>query len=215
MAIKGILYDNDGTLVDTYDLILNSMRHCTRTVLGKVIPDEELMAKVGQPLVEQMKDFSDDPDVQAELLRVYRALNESEHDKTVRAFDGAERALARLRDAGLAQGVVTSKMHALAWHGLEITGLAPYLGCCIGANDCEWFKPDPRPVTAGVDALGLDPAQCLYVGDSPFDIHAGNGAGCTTVAVLWGMFPRDELAAENPDHYVGTFDELVDLVLGL
>lgn len=212
MAIRGVLFDNDGTLVDTYALILSSMRHATREVLGRIIPDDVLMAKVGQPLAVQMQDFTDDPAVQDELLVVYRAHNKVEHDRTVRAFPGAEQALARLSEASIKLGVVTSKMHALAWRGLELTGLAPYLDCCIGADDCPIFKPEPQPVIAGAEALGLDPAECLYVGDSPFDLQAGRRAGCATVAVLWGMFPEDVLTLERPDHTVENFDELVDLV---
>ncbi|MBO4352390.1 MAG: HAD hydrolase-like protein, partial [Eggerthellaceae bacterium] len=135
-CFKGILFDNDGTLVDTRDLILESMRHCTRTVLGREISDDVLMRKVGQPLAIQMRDFTDDEELQVELLRVYREYNHAVHDDAIAAFPGAQEALVRLSAAGVRMGVVTSKMHWLAWRGLEITGLAPYLDCCIGADDC-------------------------------------------------------------------------------
>ena len=107
-------------------------------------------------------------------------------------------------------GVVTSKMHWLAWRGLEITGLAPYLDCCIGADDCERYKPEPEPVVRGCEALGLDPAECLYVGDSPYDIHAGNAAGCRTAAVSWGVFSLDEMRAEGPTYEFDSFEQLAD-----
>ena len=210
--MKGILFDNDGTLVDTGDLILASMRHCTRTVLGRTIPDEELLRKVGQPLAVQMVDFTPDESEQVELLRVYREHNHAIHDETVRAFPGAREALAQLSSRGVKLGVVTSKMHALAWRGLEITGLAPFLGCCVGADDCERFKPDGEPVVRGAEMLGLAPRECLYVGDSPYDIQAGHAAGCRTAAVTWGMFSVESLAAEQPDYTCATFDELLELV---
>lgn len=209
--LKGILFDNDGTLVDTHDLILSSMRHCTRTVLGREIPDDVLMRKVGQPLAVQMCDFSDDPATQEELLRVYREHNHAHHDAVVAAFPGAREALASLDEAGVKMGVVTSKLHALAWRGLEITGLAPYLSCCIGADDCESYKPDPGPVLRGCEELELDPAECLYVGDSPYDIHAGNAAGCTTVAVSWGVFTFEDMRAEQPAYEISSFEELLQL----
>ena len=88
-AFKGILFDNDGTLVDTHDLILSSMRHCTRTVLGCEMPEEVLMHKVGQPLAVQMRDFTDDEALQVELLRAYREHNHAVHDSVVAAFSGA------------------------------------------------------------------------------------------------------------------------------
>ena len=207
--VKGILFDNDGTLVDTYDIILASMRHSTQTVLGKVIPDETLLHKVGQPLAVQMRDFTDDPDLQTEILRVYREHNHAIHDDAVKAFPDVAEGLARLSEAGYALGVVTSKMHALAWRGLEITGLAPYLSCCIGADDCERFKPEAEPVLRGAEALGLEPGECLYVGDAPFDIQAGKAAGTYTGAALWGMFSAEALRAEEPDFEYENFSALV------
>ena len=207
---KGILFDNDGTLVDTHDLILSSMRHCTRTVLGVELPEEVLLHKVGQPLAVQMCDFTDDEELQVELLRVYREHNHSIHDDVVAAFPGAKEALARLSGAGVRMGVVTSKVHALAWRGLEITGLAPYLDCCIGADDCVHYKPEPEPVVRGCEAIGLEPAECLYVGDSPYDIHAGNAAGCKTAAVSWGVFSLDEMRAENPTYEFNSFEQFAD-----
>lgn len=206
--VKGILFDNDGTLVDTHDIILASMRHSTRTVLGRVIPDEDLMRKVGQPLAVQMRDFSDDPACQQEILRVYREHNHAIHDQAVRAYAGVREGLEELQACGFALGVVTSKMHALAWRGLEITGLAPYLACCIGADDCTRFKPEAEPVLNGLQALGLEPNECLYVGDAPFDIQAGKAAGTLTAAALWGMFPAETLRAESPDFEYRAFADL-------
>lgn len=211
--LKGILFDNDGTLVDTYDIILASMRHSTRTVLGAVIPDDVLLHKVGQPLAVQMKDFTDDPSLQQEILRVYREHNHAIHDDAVKAFPGVAEGLRALKETGFALGVVTSKMHALAWRGLEVTGLAGYLDCCIGADDCARYKPEAEPVVRGAEALGLELSECLYVGDAPFDIQAGKAAGALTAAALWGMFPAEVLRAESPDFEFATFDDLVAQLL--
>ena len=210
--MKGILFDNDGTLVDTHDIILASMRYSTQAVLGKVIPDEALMRKVGQPLAVQMCDFTPDEQLQGEILRVYREHNATIHDDNIAAFDGTSQALERLARDGWLMGVVTSKLRVTAWRGLEITGLTDHLSCCIGAEDCVHFKPEGEPVIRGAQALGLDPAECWYVGDSPYDIQAGKAAGCKTAAVTWGVFAVDELRAEDPDVMCSTFDELVDAV---
>ena len=209
----GILFDNDGTLVDTHDLILSSFRYSTSTVLGKTIPDEVLMRKVGQPLATQMWDFTDELEVRDELLRVYRKHNEAVHDEMISVFPGVAEGLSRLAEAGVKMGVVTSKMHRLAWHGLEHCGLSRYFACCIGADDCEQHKPAPGPIEAGARALGLAPGTCLYVGDSPFDIQAGRAAGCATAAVLWGMFPSEDLLAENPTATFEDFALLTDWAL--
>ncbi len=213
-AFRGVLFDNDGTLIDTHDLILDSMRHATREVLGCQLPDEVLMAKVGQPLAVQVRDFTDDAAAQEEWLAVYREYNHRCHDERVRAFPGVRECLEELAGAGMKLGVVTSKLHALAWHGLEICGLAPYLSCCIGSDDCDRFKPDPKPVTYGLQTLGLAAAECPYAGDSPFDMQAGGGAGCPTVAVTWGMFPRAVLEAEHPAWVCDDPAALASWVLG-
>ena len=213
--MKALLFDNDGTLVDTQGIILASMQHATHAVLGRVIPDDVLMSKVGQPLAVQMRDFASSDEQRDELLRVYRAHNALIHDDGVSAFPGACDVLERLADQGWSMGVVTSKLHDLAWRGLEITGLAPYLSCCIGADDCKRFKPEAEPVLRGAEALGVSPEECLYVGDSPFDLQAGRAAGCVTVAVTWGVFSEEVLRAERPDYLCDTFREFEQTVAPL
>ena len=122
--IQGVLFDLDGTLLDTHDLLLETFRYATRKVLGERIPDGRLMAKVGQPLVTQMWDFTDDEAVHDELVEVYREYNAAIHDDMVRLFPGTREALAALHEAGFPLGVVTSKRHEVALHGLGCFGLA-------------------------------------------------------------------------------------------
>lgn len=213
--IQSVLFDLDGTLIDTHDLILSSFRYATREVLGRVIPDEVLMQKVGQPLVVQMWDFADDDATHERLVRTYRAHNEAIHDREVRAFPQVEDVLRRLSEEGFSMGVVTSKRHALAARALDILGLAPYLRFVVGSDDCPAHKPDPDPVEMGCDMLGVRPDVCMYVGDSPFDMQAGNAAGCVTAAAIWGMFPERELAAERPDFTIASIEELPALLARL
>lgn len=211
--VKAVLFDLDGTLLDTYELILDSMRYTIETELGLDCSDEQLMAKVGQPLAIQFTDFTDDPALIDELLRVYRAYNEKRHDAVVRAFEGIPEALAALKDAGCTLGVVTSKRHELAQRGLDITGLAPFMSFLVGPDDWPEFKPAPGGVLYGCRLAGCDPHECVYVGDSPFDIQAGNGAGCFTVAALWGMFPEETLREQQPDAVCAQPGELASLLI--
>ena len=216
MGVRGILYDNDGTLVDTHDLILASMRHATGVVLGAEFSEEELLAGVGTPLAAQMLAFAQgDAEVCDELLRVYRTHNHALHDEAVRLFPGVREGLRDLHGAGLRMGVVTAKLHPLAQRGLEIVGAWDYLDCLVGPDDCAKAKPDPEPIVMAAGLLGCAPQECIYLGDSPFDMQAGIAAGCVTVAALWGMFPEDVLAAYQPAYACDTFAGFAQLALGL
>ncbi len=197
--IKGILFDNDGTLVDTENLILSSFRHTLQTAFGEVPPDEVLLKKVGQPLSVQMADFATDDVPAEELCRIYREHNHRIHDGMIRLFPGVYEMLDVLKSRGYKMGVVTSKTRELASHGLNVLGVLPFFEFVVGGYDLPKHKPDPEPVIYGAELLGLAPEECAYVGDSPFDMQAGNGAGCLTIAALWGMFPASTLRSEHPD----------------
>ena len=207
-----VLFDLDGTLIDTYQIILASFRHTVKTFLGRDFPDEVLMQKVGQPLTVQMWDFTDDQELHDEMLRVYREHNEATHDALVKAFPGIPELLCAINQKHIPCAVVTSKMHALAQRGLHFSGIESYIDFIISPDDCPIFKPNPEPVLLGCARLGVQPKDCLYVGDSPFDIQAGNAAGCKTVAVSWGMFSEDALRAENPDVVCARPEELLDVI---
>lgn len=197
--VRGVLFDLDGTLLDTQELLLASFRHTMREVLGEDVPDARLMAKVGQPLNTQMWDFTDDASAHEELCRAYRTYNAEVHDQLIRLFPHVRETLSLLREVGLPLGVVTSKRHDVALRGLSCFELEGFFRFVIGSDDWPEHKPHPGPVAHGCEVLGLRPGECVYVGDSPFDMQAGNGAGCSTVAALWGMFPEAVLRAEHPD----------------
>lgn len=213
--VKGVLFDLDGTLLDTEQLLLASFRYTVDKVLGRHIPDEVLMAKVGQPLNTQMWDFTDDDAVHEQLCRTYREYNALVHDELIRIFPGTVETLVALHQAGYALGVVTSKRHEPAAKGLAFFELQDSFSFLVGSDDWPLHKPDPGPVAHGCDLLGLSPGECLYVGDSPFDMQSGNGAGCITVAATWGMFPEAVLRAEQPAFVCADIRELPELLKGL
>lgn len=203
--IKAVLFDLDGTLIDTYNIILSSMRHTVGHFTGVEHPDKFLMKGVGTPLWTQMLEFAGGPgnEQQAdEMTAYYRAHNDAIHDQQAREFPGVAEMLNQLEKAGYRMAVVTGKRHSLAVRGLKIFGLDGKMEFVLGSDDCVQHKPQPGPVLDGCAKLGLDPSECVYVGDSPFDIAAGNAAGCLTVAVTWGMFGLDELLAQNPDKII-------------
>jgi len=186
--VKVVLFDLDGTLVDTIALILASFRHATREVLGEALPDDVLLHNVGVPLRVQMEEFA--PGHSEELLTVYRAYNARVHDEMIAEYAGTEQALAELRARGLTLGVVTSKSSAPARRSLGVFGLEQYFDILLSSDDTEIHKPDPFPLLEAARRLDIDPAHCVYVGDSPHDMTAALAAGMLAVAALWGPFPE-------------------------
>jgi pyrophosphatase PpaX len=203
-----VLFDLDGTVVDSGAIILASMRHATREVLGRDYSDAELMKTVGGPGLEaQMEALS--PDHITELVDVYRAHNIPLHDE-LEACLGMEEVLTRLRDGGCRLGVVTAKRRDTAQLAFDRTGLGHLFEAVVGGDETERHKPDPEPLLLGAERLGADPATSAYVGDSPFDMRAAKAAGMFSVAVTWGrIHDRSLLEAEEPDAIVDTAEELL------
>jgi pyrophosphatase PpaX len=213
MVLKAALFDFDGTLVDTTELIYQSMRHATGEVLGKDLPREILLANVGQPLPRQMEII--DAERAEALLESYRLHNEEHHDALIQEFPGVEDSLARLRSAGVKVAVVTSKRRFSVEMALKsFPGLGEVVDRFVTMEDTTEHKPDPEPLLKGLEFLGgVPPEEAAYVGDSPFDVAAARAAGITSVAVSWGAFSEDTLRSAEPDHLVEDIDSAVDALL--
>ena len=204
-----VLFDLDGTVVDSAAIILASMRHATREVLGREYGDEELMHSVGGPgLDAQMAAFA--PDRVDELVRVYRSHNEPLHDELV-ACRGMDDALVRLVADGHRLGIVTAKRRATAELAFERVPVGHLFETIVGGDDTERQKPDPEPLLLAAERMGADPAETAYVGDSPFDIRAAKAAGMHAIGVTWGrIHDRARLEAEEPDALVDSPEELLE-----
>ena len=203
-----VLFDLDGTVVDSGSIILASMRHATREVLGQEYADEELMQAVGGPGLEaQLAVFA--PDDVEELVRVYRAHNEPLHDR-LEAFAGMEEVLVRLRAEGRRLGVVTAKRRSTVDLAFARVPLAHLFETIVGGDETERHKPDPEPLLLAAERMGADPAQTAYVGDSPFDMLAAKAAGMYAIAVTWGrIHDRAKLEQVEPDAIIDTPAELL------
>ena len=211
------LFDLDGTVLDTYAPILESMRYATKTVFGEALPDSKLVSMVGQPLVTQMQAFAAErgcgSEVADELTRVYRKYNERDLDEKSFPFPGVPEAIASLKNAGFTVGVVTSKRAVLATKSLKAHGLFDAFACVNGAEDSTAHKPDPDPLLTAAKKLGVSPDRCVYVGDSPYDLQAAHAANMPCVGVAWGkFFGRDILLEQMPSVLIASPEELVGAV---
>ena len=205
-ALEAVLFDLDGTLIDSVGLILASFRYATETVLGEALPDDVMMRDVGLPLARQMRDFS--ADHAEELLRVYREHNARWHDELVRAYPETAETLVWLAARGLRLGVVTSKHQAMARRGLDVFDLARFFDVVVGADDVTQHKPDPHPLLVAAETLGVPIERCAYVGDSPHDMAAARAAGCVAIAATWGIGTREALVAAGAELMLGSMVEV-------
>lgn len=207
-----LLFDLDGTLLDTIELILTSARLTFAGRPGPVPSDAQWLAGVGTPLQTQLREFAlDEADVEA-LTQRYRAFQVQHHDRLTRCFADAPATLAALEARGHPMAVVTSKATAVARRGLAFTGLEHFFPVVIGADDTTRHKPDPEPVRLALDRLGYTPSEALFVGDSTHDILAGRAAGVIAVAACWGPFARGDLEAAGADHLLGCLADLPGLI---
>ena len=209
MRYRTVLFDLDGTLVDSAAMILASFRHATRTVLRREIADQELLAAVGGPgLRAQMEALA--PDRVDELVAVYSDHNVGLHPG-LQACEGVLGLLETLRDEGRRLGVVTAKRRATLALAFEVLPeLERFFDVTVAAEDTERHKPHPEPLLAALERLGEGPADAVYVGDSPFDIEAAKAAHVGAIAVTWGaIHPRERLEREGADAVVDTCEELL------
>jgi len=209
MRFPVVLFDLDGTLIDSGPIILASMQYSVRTVLGREIPAEELGLTIGgQGIVAQMQAI--DAERADELVEVYKQHNDGLHE-TLEAFDDLLALLPRLKAEGRKLGIVTAKRHRTVSLALErFPALEDDFDVVVAHEDTSRHKPDPDPVLFAVEKLGAAPSDAAYVGDSPFDIRAAKAAGAFAVAVGWGgIHPDERLLADEPDAFVRSPEELL------
>ena len=209
MKLQGILFDFDGTLGNTTDLILASFKNTIAHYNQKQPSKLEIVSTFGLPLRDGLAKFLPGVPID-EAAAFYRDHNYGNHDKMIKPFPYVEDGLKDLKEHGYKLCVVTSKKTPLAERGLNLLHLRQYMDGVITFDVCREYKPAPEPMLKGAAALGLAPQACLCVGDSPFDLLSGKAAGCTTALVNWTPYT---LAMVHklviPDY---TIDKLTDLV---
>ena len=212
VTVTTVLFDLDGTLIDSIRLILDSYHHTLREHALPARSDAHWLAGLGTPLLVQFRDWCDDPDRLQAMIATYREYNLKHHDAMVQAYPGVVEMVRTIRDAGFRTGVVTSKNRPGALRGLRLIGLADAMELIIGADEVVNPKPHPEPILRAVELLGCQAEQTIYVGDSIHDMEAGRAAGVRTGAVLWGPFDREHLAGTTPDHWLERPADLLTLL---
>lgn len=188
---RAILFDLDGTLIDSIELIVRSFLHTTTEHLGTPLPREAIIPTIGRSLTNELERIA--PGSGAELLATYRTYMFANHDTYVTVYPGIFDLLAALHARGLPTGIITSKARISAAPSFERFLLDREMSVVVVEDDTERHKPHPDPLLHAAQLLDLSPASCWYVGDSTHDMIAARAAGMTGIAALWGPYARAEL----------------------
>lgn len=194
-----VLFDLDGTLADTIDLIVSSYQHALAEVLEVSVPAEEIRTWIGRPLQEAVAQaFPERRDEVEQVVAAYRRWNLSHHDEMVAPVPGVAALVQDLVTSGARIGVVTSKVGSTAARGLQTVGLDHQVPILAGQEQTEQHKPHPEPLLYAARVLAVDPATCVYVGDATVDLQAAHAAGMAAVGVTWGAGRREDLEKHRP-----------------
>lgn len=209
MKFEAVLFDFDGTLINTNDLCFDSYRYAFRRVLNREIEMTEILNLFGRPLDISLGDYGD---AQEALCREYRKFNETNHNKLVKRFDGAEEGVRMIYEQGFKTAIVTSKREHMCREGLKWLGIEDCIDVLVTPEDTNKHKPDPAPILLACERLGLEPARALMVGDSIFDMAAGKAAGTGLCAVKYSVTPHEKLEEMGLDYFVESLVELAELL---
>lgn len=210
--LRCLLFDLDGTLIDTTELILSCYRASVHRLVDDPPTDEEILKGFGTPLPRQLwRLYPSLRDRVDEMVDLWRQAQAELHDRLVKPFPGSVEVLGELRRRGYPLGIVTSKERAAAKRGMAMFGLEPLVDTLVSLDDTSNHKPHPEPVLRALQLMSAQPESTLYVGDSQHDMKAGREAGVRVAAALWGPCDKGTLLGIGPDYILESIHSLLDL----
>ncbi|RIW38995.1 pyrophosphatase PpaX [Bacillus salacetis] len=208
--ITTVLFDLDGTLINTNELIIASFLHTLNHYFPDQYKREDVLQFMGPPLEESFLKVN--PDAVEEMVKMYRAYNLEQHDSLVTEFEGVFETVQTLSQNCCKLAIVSTKVRDVVIKGLELTNLDQFFDVIITLDEVEKAKPDPEPVEKALSALGSAPGEAIMVGDNHHDILAGKNAGTRTAGVAWTAKGREHLDQYEPDFMLETMADLLDAV---
>ncbi|MBM4760828.1 pyrophosphatase PpaX [Bacillus sp. B15-48] len=208
--IDTVLFDLDGTLIDTNELIISSYLHTLEQYFPGQYKREDVLPFMGPALKDVFAELN--PEKVDEMIKMYRTFNLSNHDLLVKEFEGVYDTVETLDKHGFKLAVVTTKLSDVAHMGLKLTGLDAFFKTVIALDDVENAKPDPEPIFKALDRLNSKPETAMMVGDNHHDVLGGKNAGTKTAGVAWTMKGREHLAQFEPDYMLEKMPDLLSIL---
>ncbi|WML59106.1 pyrophosphatase PpaX [Neobacillus sp. PS2-9] len=208
--ITTVLFDLDGTLIDTNELIITTYLHTLEKYYPSKYQREDVLPFLGPTLHEVFGNM--DPDRVEEMVSEYRAFNIANHDELVKEFVGVKETVQTLKERGYKMGIVTTKRHDVTLKGLRLMELEDYFEVIVAYDHVEKVKPDPEPIFKALEQLGSTPEESIMVGDNFHDILAGKNAGTATAGVAWSIKGREYVAKYEPDYMLENMKDLLTIL---
>jgi len=210
MGINTLLFDLDGTLIDTNELIISSFLHTLEHYYPGQYKREDVLPFIGPSLVETFSSM--DEKNYEEMIATYRKYNHEQHDALVEEFDGVFETIKSLHEKGYKLGIVTTKMRNTVNMGLKLTNLDQFFKVVVTLDDVENAKPDPEPIRKALEQLDSTADDAIMVGDNYHDILGGKNAGTLTAGVAWTIKGKDFLAKYEPDFMLEHMSDLFKII---
>ena len=214
-SIDTVLFDFDGTVMDTNNVILMSWQHTFMTLRNREEPQENLVKTFGEPLEMTMKKFFPDVPVE-ESVNIYRSFHHDNFSKLIKLFPGMEELITEVKRRGYKTGLVTSRLLRTTMEGLDKYGLKDRFDTIITAEDTTKHKPDPQPINIALEKLGFAAERAVMLGDTTFDMLCAKNAGVKAILVSWSLAlagkTAEELGEARPDYIIEKPEELFDII---
>jgi len=210
MKINTLLFDLDGTLINTNELIIESFLHTLHSYYPDQYKREDVLPFIGPTLYDTFNSIN--AEKVEEMVKVYRKFNHEQHDVLVKEYETVFETVKTLKEKGFKLGIVTTKIRATVNMGLTLTKLDQFFDVVVTLDDVENAKPHPEPVLKALEQLGSKPEEAIMVGDNHHDVEAGKNAGTKTAGVAWSIKGRDYISSHNPDYLLETMSDLLPIV---
>lgn len=211
--ITTVLFDFDGTIMNTNDIIIQSWQHTFRTLTGKEAPVDEIIRTFGEPLEYTLAQKFPDVPVE-ESIQIYRGFHHDYFEDLIELFPGMAELMEELQKRGYKMGLVTSRLKQTAMQGVRKFGLEKYFDYILTADDTDKHKPDPAPINITLERMGSKAEESIMIGDTMFDILCARNAGVPSVLVGWAVAVTEEekTGPDAPDYIVAEAEDILKLL---
>jgi len=210
MKITTLLFDLDGTLINTNELIIASFMHTLEKFYPGKYKREHVIPFMGPTLTESFTTV--DENSVNELITEYRRFNVEMHDEFVEEYETVYETIETLHEKGYKIGIVTTKARNVVEMGLSFSRLKQFFDVVITIDDVQNAKPHPEPIQLALEKLEATPEETIMVGDNYHDIEGGKNAGTKTAGVEWSLKGKEFLESYHPDYMLEKMSDILSIL---